>query len=135
MTREEFLKLIGFGALAAASMYCLGGCSTSATAPQNVDFTLNITQSPYDDLQTVGKYVIKDGVIVAHISPGNYVALSAACTHEGTEVEYNSTKQLFVCPAHDSEFKTDGTVQKSPARKALTHYNVEVNQNIIRVYS
>jgi cytochrome b6-f complex iron-sulfur subunit len=135
MTREEFLKLMGFGTLAAASLYCFGGCTSGSTTPDNVDFTIDISQSPNDDLQEVGKYLIKNGVIIAHVAQGSYIAVSAACTHEGTNIEYKSAQNIFHCPNHDSEFKTDGSVQKGPAKKSLTQYNVTVNGNIIRVFS
>ena len=78
MTRDEFLKLMGFGAVAAGAAICFGGCSDS-TSPQNVDFTIDISQSPNDDLQTVGKYLIRNGVIVAHISQGEYCI--SICLH------------------------------------------------------
>lgn len=135
MTREDFLKLIGMSALAAGAAICFGGCSSDSTAPENVDFTIDISQSPNDDLQEVGKYLVRNGVIIAHVSQGNYIAFSSACTHEGTEVEYKSDKNVFHCPAHDSEFKTDGSVSKGPARKSLTKYNVTVSGNILRIYS
>ncbi|OGU58511.1 MAG: hypothetical protein A2X64_01310 [Ignavibacteria bacterium GWF2_33_9] len=136
MTRDEFLKVLGLGAVATASMFCFGGCSSdSPAAPQNVDFTIDISQSSYATLQNIGGFIIKDGVIIAHIESGEYIALSAACTHEGTIINYNSGQNLFVCPAHGSEFNTDGTVAKNPANKSLTKYNVTVTGNSIRVYS
>lgn len=136
MTRMEFLKLIGAGTVASTAVICLGSCSSNnTTAPQNVDFTIDISQSPYDNLKTIGNYIIKNQVIVAHTVNDTFVAVSSICTHQGGTLQYLSSSNLFHCPNHGSEFKTDGTVSKGPAAKPVQEYNVTVTGNIIRVFS
>ena len=103
--------------------------------PMKTEFQSDGRIRKWGYIEEVGKYLIKNGIIIAHVAQGSYIAVSAACTHEGTNIEYKSAQNIFHCPNHDSEFKTDGSVQKGPAKKSLTQYNVTVNGNIIRIFS
>jgi Rieske Fe-S protein len=40
---------------------------------------------------------------------------SAACTHLGCEIRWNSTEQCWDCPCHGSQFAPDGAVLNGPA--------------------
>ncbi len=136
MTRNEFLKIIGLSATTFISLKVLNSCSTdSPTAPQDVDFTIDLNDPAFSNLKVKGNFVIKDNIIIAHTSTGEYVALSAKCTHEGTIIEYDVVDDIFYCPNHGSLFKKDGSVQKGPAKKSLKRYNVELNGDLLRVYS
>lgn len=58
-----------------------------------------------------------------------YVALYMQCTHQGCELQPNTTS--LVCPCHGSEFTTEGKVQNPPADKDLRKFNVITdNENI-----
>jgi cytochrome b6-f complex iron-sulfur subunit len=57
----------------------------------------------------------KDGVLVA---------LSMACTHWGSDVDYLKDKNQFECPSHGSRFGLDGAVLEGPAGDPLTRYAV-----------
>lgn len=52
----------------------------------------------------------KDGVIIER---------SAACTHVGCIVHWNSFEQCWDCPCHGSQFLPDGTVINGPAVRPL----------------
>jgi cytochrome b6-f complex iron-sulfur subunit len=128
MDRKEFLSLLGFssGALVVAS--CMQSCKKddhNTTAPTNIDFTIDISQNPYTALATAGNYIYKDGVIVAKTEAGNIIAVSQACTHEGTSVTFISgTNNHFHCPNHGATFNTSGAVTQGPANTALKQYTV-----------
>src|SRR4051812_38589947 len=120
MTRKEFIAQVGITALTLP--VCLGmlsGCSgqNPVPVPTNVDFTLDVSSG---NLSRDGGYTIKNGVIVARVSPGSFLAVSAACTHEGTNVQYISSRKDFECPSHGATFSSDGKVTQGPARAALT---------------
>jgi len=56
-----------------------------------------------------------------------YVALSKACTHQGTTVDYRSAQDDIFCSNHGSRFALDGAVTNGPATKALTAYKTELS--------
>ncbi len=137
MERREFLTMIGLGATAAACSYCLSGCTVpdpGITGPSNVDFTLDLSSQANNGLLAVGGYVYNDGIIIAH-TPGGYVAVSQACTHQGTTVEYTLASNSFTCPAHGSRFGLDGSVLNGPATSRLTTYNAKLTGTSLHIYS
>jgi cytochrome b6-f complex iron-sulfur subunit len=137
MNRKEFLSTLGLSAAAIACAQCFGGCSSAAdiTGPTNVDFTLDLSTPAYQSLANAGGYAYKDGVIVAHVTGGSYVAVSAACTHAGSTVAYDASANDFHCPAHGSNFATDGRVINGPAGSPLTRYTTSLNGSLLRVTS
>jgi cytochrome b6-f complex iron-sulfur subunit len=104
-------------------------------APANVNFTLDLTQSANSALAQDGGFLINSGVIVARLAGGSFVAVSAACTHQGTPVQYAIGINQFICPAHGSTFATNGAVTRGPALTALTVYKTSLSGNMLRVYS
>ena len=137
MNRKEFLSVFGLGAAAVACSYCLGGCKVNdqgITAPANVDFTLDLTNPAYSGLKSVGGYVGNGGVIVAHASSG-YVAVSAACTHQGAQIYFDAANNQFYCPSHGSIFATNGQVVRGPAGNPLGSYKTTLTGNSLRVFS
>ena len=61
-------------------------------------------------------------VIVAHVADGEFVALSAVCTHAGCLVTYSSSAQDIECPCHGSRFAVDGSVTRGPATTPLAEF-------------
>ena len=135
MKRGEFLRSLGLSTAALMSFYCLGttltACSGSSVDPtpaiDTTNFTLDLTSSSTSSLKTEGGYIYQDTVIVARVTGGGYVALSKACTHEGTNVQYRLTQNDFYCSNHGSEFSTSGLVQVGPATKSLTVYKTTLS--------
>ena len=137
MDRREFLAFLGIGAATAVCSQCLTGCKKSdagVTAPTSVDFTLDLTNSAYATLRSVGGYVYNNGVIVAH-APTGYIAVSSTCTHQGATVQYELGSNSFYCPAHGSRFAAGGAVLNGPASNPLAKYNATLNGNSLRVFS
>ena len=137
MDRKEFLSLIGLGATAAVCSYCLSACKVAdmgPTAPTNVDFTVDLTNPTYAGLAAAGGSLVNAGVIVAH-TPNGYVAVSAACTHQGNTVTYDRGANDFFCPAHGSTFALNGNVTRGPAGSPLATYKTSLNGGSLRVFS
>lgn len=135
MKRKEFLAQVGVGAailLAPVCLGSLGGCKKSNTAPTKIDFTLDVSTGT---LSKNGGFLIKDGVIVARTNAGIFLAVSAACTHEGTNINYVASSNDFVCPNHNAKFSSTGTVTQGPASTNLTQYNTTLTGNSLRVFS
>jgi cytochrome b6-f complex iron-sulfur subunit len=138
MTRKDFFTRVGFGAVAVLVPACIGGLVTSCTnqevpaASTTVDFTLDISLGA---LATNGGYLVRDGVIVARTLTGSFIAVSAACTHQGTTVDYSSADNGFICPNHGAQFSSTGLVTRGPATADLTQYNTALTGNSLRVFS
>ncbi len=136
MDRKEFLAMLGVGAASLIASTYLNGCSPAGnpvSAPSNVDFTLDLTAAANAALNANGGYIYNAGVIVARISANNFVAVSAACTHQGQNVKFTGSQ--FYCSAHGSSFSTNGTRLAGPANAPLTQYQITITGTSIRVYS
>lgn len=137
MNREEFLKQLSTAALLTCTGCGLFACSSDDQdpAPSGVDFILDLTLSSNAALNTPGGSVSANGIIVARLSTAEFTALSRACTHAGTPVNYRSTQQDFLCPNHGSIFDKSGVVVLGPANSPLRKYNTELTGNSLRVFS
>lgn len=135
MERSKFLKYMGTGTLMACAGCSFVSCNSNDDPAPNVDFTLDLSLPENSALVSAGGSLSKDGVIVARISSSEFTALSRACTHAGTNVNYRITQQDFLCPNHGSIFDKTGSVKTGPATKALKKYNTELTGNSLRVFS
>jgi cytochrome b6-f complex iron-sulfur subunit len=136
MNRSEFLKYMGTGTLMVCAGCNLVSCSSNDDpTPTAVDFTLDLSLSANSTLQNIGGSISKEGVIIAKLSSTDFTAVSQACTHEGTKVNYRSSQQDFLCPNHGSIFDKNGTVKNGPATSALKKYNTELTGTNLRVFS
>jgi cytochrome b6-f complex iron-sulfur subunit len=144
MDRKNFLSQVGVGAAAFLAPICLGGiagCGKSSndstpSAPSNVDFTLDVSSGA---LASNGGFLVSQGILVARTNAGAFLAVSAACTHEGTSVIYNAANNNFVCPNHGAQFSSTGMVTKSPPNTILStnlkSYNTSLTNSTLRIYS
>ncbi|MBS1979187.1 MAG: Rieske (2Fe-2S) protein [Bacteroidetes bacterium] len=138
MTRKEFIERVGLGASALLLPACLGGLSSCSgvnafpAAPTNVDFTLDVSTGA---LATKGGYLINAGVIVARTLANQFIAVSAACTHQGSTVEFIGSGSYFYCPRHGATYSTSGAVTGGPASQSLASYKTSLNGTSLRVFS
>ncbi len=136
MDRKEFLSALGLGSTALIAISCLQACSkTDAASGTGVDFTLDLTNGAYAALSNAGGYVTVQGVVVARTTNNTYLAVSAACPHEGVNVEYQGNQNQFFCPAHGSYFSSTGARTAGPAQRGLTQYQTALTGNSLRVYA
>ena len=141
MTRKDFFARVGFGAAAVLIPTCIGGLVTScenenegspSPAPTNVDFNLDVSTG---SLATNGGYLVHSGIVVARTNTGDFLAVSASCTHQGTNVNYNANGNEFICPNHGAQFSSTGVVTQGPASSNLQQYNTALTGSTLRVYS
>ncbi len=133
MNRKEFLSILGISAGGLVVATCLGACKKTET--NATDFTLDLNSSANSALNTNGGYVVTKGIIVARTNSGTYIAVAAACTHEGTNVTYQAATNRFHCNNHGANFSSTGAVQNGPANAALTQYKTELTGTTLRIYS
>lgn len=65
--------------------------------------------------------------------PGEYVALSAVCTHLGCVVQWQEAKGEFLCPCHGGRFSATGTVIAGPPPRPLEILPVAVAGDQLQV--
>lgn len=141
MNRKDFFARVGFGAATLLVPACISGLATSCSssdddsvtpAPTGVDFSLDISSGA---LATDKGYLVKNGIIIARENSTTFLAVSAACTHEGTTLNYVGSSNTFHCPNHGSNFSSSGTRIDGPASGNLKQYNVALSGNSLRVFS
>jgi Rieske Fe-S protein len=112
------------------------GCSTGSRV-----VTLSFSQ--YPQLTQVGGSITvsaagyidptcrRNLIVVAQVSTGSFVALSASCTHQCCPVSYSGGR--LVCPCHGSTFDMSGAVVGGPARRPLQSFEVCSNESGVSV--
>ena len=138
MERKDFLSLLGMGA-SSLVLGCLAGCAksqgTSAAAPTNVDFTLDLTQPANAQLKSNGGFIYNSGIIIARTMTGQYIAVQQTCTHQNYSVSYIGASHEFYCNAHGGTYGENGQVLAGPPPASLASYNTSLNGNLLRIYS
>jgi cytochrome b6-f complex iron-sulfur subunit len=135
MDRKDFFFQLGIGAAALLIPACIGGltgCKKADALPTNVDFTIDVSTGA---LASNGGYLVHNGVIVARTTAGIFLAISAACSHQGTTINYNASGNNFICPNHGAQFSSTGAVTQGPANSSLAKYNTTLTGTSLRVFS
>jgi len=57
--------------------------------------------------------------VVLQPKAGQFIALSAVCTHLGCVVQWQDAQGEFLCPCHGGRFAVDGKVLSGPPPKPL----------------
>lgn len=136
MNRKEFLEKLGIGAAFALTATCLGGCSRDMAEPASeVDLVIDLSDSRFANLKTVGNFVAFEGIIIARSITGQYLAATQTCSHESlSQVIYDGQDEWF-CTAHGARYDLNGEGLNANGSKGLTVYNTEVTGNMLRIFS
>jgi cytochrome b6-f complex iron-sulfur subunit len=131
ISREDFMKQVGIGFGAIILTQCVTSC-TSDKIPDPITNTnvfkavLKLTDAGNVNLNKAGGFVVFTSearkIIAAQTKDGNFLAVAASCTHQNTELVYDSASGLFTCPLHGSQFAGTGALSKGPATSALKRY-------------
>ena len=84
--------------------------------------------SSVNDLKPGHGAIIRQGIskIAAYLDEtGTLHARSAACTHMGCHLHWNSFETCWDCPCHGSHFAVDGSVLNAPAIAALAQAKIQ----------
>jgi len=71
--------------------------------------------------------ILQYPVCIYRFNEMEYTALWMRCTHQGTELQVFGDR--LQCPAHGSEFNSNGKVRSGPADKDLRTFPVVVSSN------
>ena len=129
LTRRDFLGRVALVAGAVIAAGCSVSDLTSAGTGPIPGGNITFKSTTYAGLATAGQPVevktstgAASGIAVVRTSATTFLALSMACTHEGTKV--NIIGQAFDCPNHGARFNSTGAVTLGPANRALTQRTV-----------
>lgn len=119
---------------------CAGACvlpkgeQVEPKKEEKVDFTIDLTETKFADLQKIGGFIYEKLIIVVRKSTSEYLAFNQYCTHAAGVVQFIPQNNYFQCPVHGSIFDLDGKVIQSPAINPLKKYKAERNGNLLRVF-
>lgn len=71
-------------------------------------------------------------IAVVQLEGNKYKAFEMQCTHVANN-PLVATKSGFFCNTHGSAFGFDGQVTKSPAKRALKEYPLEITSEILKI--
>ena len=138
--RNDFLKSLGLKGASLMAVYCgasaLSSCQNeSGVSPSGtIDFTLDLTNASYSALNTVGKYITINKVVIARISATSFAAVTQICSHQGqAQVMYNGSG--FSCPVHGASFSITGTRTNNVSSKDIAVYKTSLTNTSLRVFS
>jgi cytochrome b6-f complex iron-sulfur subunit len=147
MERKDFIEKIGLSAASVLIFGCMQSCSKSGgttsqpTGSTNnsgkpIDFTINITTSPYTSLNTAGGFYVDktNNIIIARTLTNEYIAVSSLCTHQQVTVDFQPNNNRFYCSAHGSVFGTTGAVINGPAGAPLKQYKTALSASSLRIF-
>ncbi len=139
MERRKFFRNFAVGgSLLLTAPVLFNSCSddTGDDGNNNIPaggITIDLTDSAYAALNTVGGYAYKGDIIIIRSTETVYVALSKVCTHSQCTVTYNSSNNNLPCPCHGSLYTINGAVVNGPAPDPLKKYDVKKEGNILTI--
>jgi cytochrome b6-f complex iron-sulfur subunit len=156
MERKDFIEQVGLSGAAILIFGCMQSCSKSDGPSTNtntgggtgtgggggnntstVDFTIDISKSPFDALKTNGGFYVDPTtkIIIVKTTSGEIIAVSSVCTHQQASIVFEANNNRFYCAAHGSVFATTGAVTTGPATSALKKYQTSLTGTVLRVFA
>jgi cytochrome b6-f complex iron-sulfur subunit len=156
MERKDFIEQVGLSGAAILIFGCMQSCSKSDGPSTNtntgggtgtgggggnntstVDFTIDISKSPFDVLKTNGGFYVDSTtkIIIVKTTSGEIIAVSSVCTHQQASIVFEANNNRFYCAAHGSVFATTGAVTTGPATSALKKYQTSLTGTMLRVFA
>ena len=137
-TRRKFIKLISSGVGSGLIGGSIIGCATATVYQGSVHGgTLEYPLSDYNDNLgdnyglLVTAFELRDAIILIRDTDGEFLALSARCTHQGCQVKVK--RRFFRCSCHGSTYDGLGNVVRGPAQKRLRSFPVKLLDGIIKI--
>lgn len=143
MNRKDFIKNCGFACMGGAGIAALlQGCTSTRIISSKISGDdLVIPVSDFEIRKGEEKYyrkyivvqndILQYPVCVFRNTEHEYTALWMQCTHQGTELQVFGDK--LQCPAHGSEFSSQGVVQNGPADRKLRTFPVRMENNQLKI--
>lgn len=122
-TRRSFMV----GTTAAAAAAAVSACTAQGGGPQRAEVKPGEKIGYVEQVHVGGGRIFpKASIVVTQPSDGEYVGLSAICTHQHCTLREVSAGTIY-CGCHGSEFDLYGKVLKGPATEDLDKVDVKVD--------
>ncbi len=143
MNRQTFLQTCSAGCLGLTALgTMLQSCTSSKIIKSTIEGEYLIVpivafEVIKKDRKTYRPFVIAQNdtlrypISIYRNSEGKYNALLMRCTHQGTELQVFGDK--LQCPAHGSEFETNGQVTEGPADENLRTFPVIIAGDNLKI--
>lgn len=143
LDRQAFLKTCGVACLSASALStALTSCSSVyyAQAPKIKGWAIQVNKQEFlagDKGGRLRPYIIVEmknqahPIYVRRLGDETYTAVLMQCTHQGNDL--NAHDGYLSCPAHGSEYDTDGRVTEGPAEESLKSYRVTTDEQNIYI--
>ncbi|MFV0534245.1 MAG: ubiquinol-cytochrome c reductase iron-sulfur subunit [Cumulibacter sp.] len=126
-TRRSFM--VGTTALAATA--ALAACTQQGGGPKRDELNPGDLIGNLDQVALGnGKVFPEASVVVTQPSEGEYVALSAICTHQSCTLREVNSGEIY-CGCHGSKFDLQGKVLEGPATEDLPSAEIEIKDGKI----
>ena len=133
--RRAFLLVIAGG---------LGGLLAAAAGWPLLRFLSPVKSGGADDRVNIPRNAVPSGAahffqfrgkpaVLLQNKAGEYLALSAVCTHLGCVVQWQAEKGEFLCPCHGGRFAPTGSVLGGPPPRPLESLPVAIDGDQLRV--
>lgn len=132
-SRRTFLSLT-LGALGTAVAAAAGYPVWRFLRPQSgTDKEQTVTLKREELLYDEATFITYQGrpAVVLQTSPGEFVALSAVCTHLGCIVKWLPEEGEFLCPCHGGRFSSQGEVLTGPPPSPLESLPVSLKDDLL----
>ena len=137
-TRRKFINLILGGGLLGWLASTLYPVISYLIPPARSEARVrSVKAGSVDQFKLNSSKIIKFGripVILIRKIDGQFVALSATCTHLGCIIKWEEDKERFFCPCHKGIFDKTGEVLGGPPPRPLDQYKVEVENRLVFIY-
>jgi cytochrome b6-f complex iron-sulfur subunit len=135
--RRRFLKNIWAGIGIIASFEVIGIVFNFFHASKNkntLDETNYFDAGPLSSFKKNSVTSFRNrNFFLTRLENGDFIALSARCTHLGCSLTFDKEKKQLVCPCHSSIFDIKGKVLRSPASRSLDLHEVIVDKGVVKV--
>jgi cytochrome b6-f complex iron-sulfur subunit len=143
MKRREFTAYVSLGFGGSMFPLALANCNAQTTKQVKAgaaNYGDNFVEvGRVDQLEQTGQILneeLASGKVLVIKAPANsekLIAINPTCPHAGCTVTWESDRQKFLCPCHNSEFSSEGEVLKGVAIEPLGKYEVRVEGGSILV--
>ena len=141
--RQAVLKTCGMACLSTSVLTtALTGCASVyyAQAPRLKGWAIQISKKEFDldgNAKRQRPFMVVEmrnqthPIYLRRVDENRYTAVLMQCTHQGNDL--NAHDGYLSCPAHGSEYDTDGRVTEGPAEESLKRYNVTTDEQYIYI--